>query len=97
MSPIPFSKQKNNNNNNNNYHEIKKCSQKLFEIVEDLDGFSGRTLRKLPFMTSVNYIQSTRCSLTKYLDELEKMIRFERKQRNKLKQTKSHASELSEF
>lgn len=92
--PFPPSKPKNKDKSRN---EMRECSQKLFDIIQDLNGFSGRALRKLPFMTSVNYIQSTTCSLNNYLDQLEKMAKFERKQRDKLKHTKSHRSELSEY
>ena len=107
ISPIPFpediinTKNNNNNDHNNNKqmiinNERYKCSMKLFEIVTDLEKWSARSLRKLPFITHVNYIQSmktkTCVSLPVYLESLHKMTKHENQQRNKLNSTKTAIS-----
>lgn len=93
VTPIPFPSPNKPKRIDIDYRE--QCSQKLYDIIKTLDGFSGRTLRKLPFMTSVNFIKSEKCSLSDYLNGLEKMVLYEKKQRNKLEPTKSFKSELS--
>mmetsp|Transcript_15735 Transcript_15735/g.24112 ORF Transcript_15735/g.24112 Transcript_15735/m.24112 type:complete len:537 (-) Transcript_15735:79-1689(-) len=66
-----------------------RCSEKLYAIVHELEGLSGRALRKLPFITSVNYVHDNhRCSLMEFLEYMQKMGCHEQHQRNKLNHRK---------
>eukprot|EP01083_Nonionella_stella_P019294 53633_1 len=80
ISPIPFPKFVPNKRTHG-----QKCSQKLMQIVRSLHGFSGRSLRKLPFLTAVHFIESETSSLTHFLKCLQSTVRIEKDQRNKLK------------
>eukprot|EP00485_Elphidium_margaritaceum_P020261 CAMPEP_0202727156 /NCGR_PEP_ID=MMETSP1385-20130828/184978_1 /ASSEMBLY_ACC=CAM_ASM_000861 /TAXON_ID=933848 /ORGANISM="Elphidium margaritaceum" /LENGTH=557 /DNA_ID=CAMNT_0049393395 /DNA_START=2795 /DNA_END=4468 /DNA_ORIENTATION=- len=66
-----------------------RCSEKLYALVHELEGLSGRALRKLPFITSVNYVHDNhRCSLMEFLEYMQKMGCHEQHQRNKLNHRK---------
>jgi len=88
-SPIPFAKTSPFGKQKQAATEKEKCSQKLYQIAAKLDGFSGRTLRKLPFITSVYHVESDNCSLIRFLECLEKMAVTETEQREKLKSSKA--------
>merc|ERR1712025_796521 len=94
-SPIPFgaiggslnSKAKVREEEKVSVDHLTECSRKLLSIVKLVDGFSGRSLRKLPFVTSVHHIDtpSGTVSVKYFLGRLEEMARIEMKQRKKLR------------
>ncbi len=65
----------NDQQTNNDYQNVNdgsdshlKLHLSLFkELCEKCDGFSGRSLRKLPFMAHAFFVQSRQCSLEAYL------------------------------
>ena len=90
ISPIPFAaKTSPFGKRDLVMNQSQKCSQKLYEIVKSMEGFSGRTLRKLPFITSVYHIESSNCSLMQFLESLEEMAVTEMEQRDKLRTSKA--------
>merc|ERR1712013_695034 len=97
QSPIPFRgdlkvKESEEESEEESASELywSECSRKLLSIVKLVDGFSGRSLRKLPFVTSVHHIDtpSGTVSVKYFLGRLEEMARIEMKQRKKLKPNK---------
>eukprot|EP01083_Nonionella_stella_P090120 251779_1 len=59
-------------------------SQKLMPIVQSLDGFSGRSLRKLPFITSVRCVDTDTCSVMHFIECLRRTVAIEKYERLKL-------------
>ncbi|GLH05260.1 Transitional endoplasmic reticulum ATPase TER94 [Gryllus bimaculatus] len=54
--------------------ESTNTSLKLYDISKLSEGFSGRTLRKLPFLAHAYFVQKPSVSLTEFLNALEKAV-----------------------
>ena len=64
----------------NNIDEIHSL---MLLIAKDSDGYSGRSLRKLPFQAHAYYIQKRHTTLIKFLQAMKQMIEYNNNQKKK--------------
>jgi AAA+ superfamily predicted ATPase len=60
------------------------CVQKLQVIAKNSFGMSGRALRKIPFLTHVNFIRNQTCNLETFLDAMAQCIEIEKNETDML-------------
>jgi pachytene checkpoint protein 2 len=59
-------------------HTIEKSKKKLTEISQSCVGFSGRVLRKLPFLAHALFLKKESSSLAEYLVALKKAVEYQK-------------------
>lgn len=63
------------------HSEVYKASKQLVDLSTKSQGFSGRTLRKIPFLAHALFLSDGEVSLNDYYDALDKAIDYEKNQR----------------
>jgi len=66
---------------------ISEAEQSLYEIAKRSVNLSGRTLRKLPFLTHVNFVRKQSCSLSEFLEHMKKAVETEKSELSALKKS----------